>query len=103
MSILITENTWLKQYEFIQEASYKKAVELYAKSEALNRLYHDLDKFFPRYYSLEAVHFGRNLNKDPFEIATDLENAVQQRIEEIKKKAEKLAEDLRKENISNYV
>lgn len=92
MSYLIEEISWQKQYEFIQEASYKRAVDLYAMCEASNRLHHDLDRFFPRYYTLEAVHFGRNLNKDPFEIATDLENAVQKRIAEIKEEAKQLAE-----------
>lgn len=88
---LTEENSWLEQYKFIQEASYKRAVDLYAMCEASNRLHHDLDKFFPRHYALEAVHFGRNLNKCSFEIATDLENAVQNRIAEIKEEAEGLA------------
>ena len=78
------ENSWLEQYEFVQEASYKRAVDLYAMCEVSNRLHQDLDRFFPRHYALEAVHFGRNLDKDPFEIATDLENAVQKKIAERK-------------------
>lgn len=88
---LTEENSWLEQYKFIQEASYERAVDLYAMCEASNRRHHDLDRFFPRHYALEAVRFGRNLNKDPFEIAIDLENAVQSRIEKIKKEAEGLA------------
>lgn len=97
------ENSWLEQYKFIQEASYKRAVDLYAMCEASNRQHHDLDRFFPRYYALAAVHFGRNLNKDPFEIASDLENAVQSRIEKIKKEAEGLAKAMATGEIPSFI
>lgn len=97
------ENSWLEQYKLIQEASYKRAVDLYAMCEASNRLHHDLDKFFPRHYALEAVHFGRNLNKCPFEIATDLENAVQNRITKIKKDAEELAEAMKTGKMPDFM
>lgn len=100
---LTEENSWQEQYEFIQEASYKRAVDLYAMCEASNRLHHDLDRFFPRHYALEAVHFGRNLDKDPFEIATDLENAVQNRITKIKKDAEKLAEAMKTGKMPDFM
>lgn len=88
------ENSWLEQYEFVQEASYRRAVDLYAMCEVSNRLHQDLDRFFPRHYALEAVHFGRNLNKCPFEIATDLENAVQKKIAERNEEAKQIAEAL---------
>ena len=97
------ENSWLEQYKFIQEASYKRAVDLYAMCEASNRLHHDLDRFFPRYYTLEAVHFGRNLNKCPFEIASDLENAVQNRIAEIKEEAKQLAEAMMASKTPDFI
>ncbi len=84
------ENSWQKQYEFVQKTSYKRAVDLYAHYEASNRLLGNLDKFFPEYYILEAVHFGRNLNKDPFEIVNDLENAVQEKIKERKTRAKEI-------------
>lgn len=85
------ENSWLEQYKLIQEASYKRAVDLYAMCEASNRLHHDLDKFFPRHYALE------------FEIATDLENAVQNRITKIKKDAEELAEAMKTGKMPDFM
>lgn len=64
--------------------------------EASNRLHHDLERFFPRYYTLGVIHFDRVLNKDLFEIATDLENAVQNRMPKNKKEVEELAVAMQK-------
>ncbi len=100
---LFEENSWQKQYEFIQKASYKRAVDLYAHYEASNRLFGNLDKFFSKHYILEAVHFGRNLNKDPFEIATDLENTVQEKIKENKIRAKEIQKCLETSKVPAFL
>lgn len=75
------------------KVAYEKAVQNYARYEASSRLAHietDLFREVIRTFAYQAVNFGRNLDKDPFEIATDLEKATQKECEKSIKKVEEI-------------